>query len=281
MVRRINLLSGLAIVVFLLSATSALPARAATAACPPPDQRAGICTSGSSDGSGVTVVGTIDQGHRGSGPTGGRDGAGSSGPGHTLTAAELQALRDELCATDGLCDLRGTSAVNPRVPPGTPAAAVPAVAITIRDLARFLPATAALHAEPNGWAVVGVPANFWVDVAAVTVDGSLLGETAQVRFTPEAYRFTYGDGTTRATATSGSSWAALGQPELTATPTSHVYRDRGDRRATITVVYSAEYRLGTGAWTAVAGAVSGTTPPQRVLVVAERTALTAPGRVTG
>jgi hypothetical protein len=40
------------------------------------------------------------------------------------------------------------------------------------------------------------------------------------------------------------------------------------------VVWSAEYRFAGGPWTAVAGAVSGATPPQRVLVVVERTALT-------
>jgi hypothetical protein len=116
-----------------------------------------------------------------------------------------------------------------------------------------------------------------VDVAAVTVDGSLLGETAQVRFTPRAYRFSYGDGATRTAATAGDSWARLGQQELTETPTSHIYTVRGDRRAAVTVVYSAEYRFAGGPWVAVAGAVSGTTPQQRVLVVVERTALTTPG----
>lgn len=144
----------------------------------------------------------------------------------------------------------------------------------IGDVARFLPALATLHAEPDGWAVVGVPANFWVDVEAVTVAGELLGEAAEVRFTPQAYRFDYGDGTTRATATPGASWADLGQDELTKTATSHVYRERADREATVTVVYSAEYRFAGGPWIGVAGAVSGTTPPQRVLVVVERTALT-------
>ena len=45
----------------------------------------------------------------------------------------------------------------------------------------------------------------------------------------------------------------------------------------MTVVYSAEYRFAGGPWIAVTGAVSGTTPPQRVLVVVERTALTTLG----
>jgi hypothetical protein len=196
-----------------------------------------------------------------------------------LTDAELQALLDEICLGNGVCDVRDGALLNPRVPvePGEPAAPEDqAAVVTIADLARFLPATAELHAEPNGWAVVGVPANLWVEVSAMTVSGALLDETAQVRFTPQAYRFDYGDGTSRSTSSPGASWSALGQEELTETPTGHVYTSRGDRSATVTVVYSAQYRFAAGPWTAVAGAVSGTTPPQRVLVVVERTALTTP-----
>ena len=246
--------------------------------CTPLEQQAGQCsTTGTSDGTGVTVAGTAGGAHDG---VGSGDDGGSSGSHHQLTDAELLALFDQLCVGDGHCDVLGSLSLNPRLPiatQGPGAAGSPAAAITINDLARFLPATTALHTEPNGWAVVGVPANFWVDVAAVTVDGALLGETAEVRFTPRAYRFAYGDGTTRATATAGGSWAVLGQQELTETPTSHKYRERGDRRASATVVYSAEYRLAGGPWIAVAGAVSGATPPQRVLVVVERTALTTLG----
>jgi hypothetical protein len=235
----------------------------------------GTCrTSGSSNGSGVDLTGTIDREHTGSGSN-----TGGSSSGRPLTDEELLALFDQLCVGDGHCDALGSLSLNPRLPVATGAngaAGTPAAAITIRDLARFLPAAATLHAEPDGWAVVGVPANFWADVRAVTVRGSLLGETAQVRFTPEAYRFDYGDGSSRTSGTAGASWAALGQQELTATPTSHTYLQRGTRSATVTVVYAAEYRFAGGPWIAVAGAVSGTTPPQRVLVVVERTALTTP-----
>ena len=121
-----------------------------------------------------------------------------------------------------------------------------------------------------------MPANFWVEATPATVAGELLGQAAEVRFTPQAYRFDYGDGASRSTATAGASWAALGQEELTKTPTSHVYRSRGDVQARVTVVYSAQYRVAGGPWIGVAGAVSGTAPPQRVLVVVERTALTTP-----
>jgi hypothetical protein len=240
--------------------------------------RAGLCTSASSDGTGVDVRGTTTRG--------GRDGAASAGgnssggSGRALTDAELAALLDAVCFGNGVCGVRESVVLNPRIPvqpPADPAAdAEPAPAVTISDLARFLPASAALHAEPDGWAVVGVPANFWADATSVTVSGELLDRAAQVRFTPQAYRFDYGDGSSRTAAAAGSPWSALGQEELTETPTSHVYRARGAVRARVTVVYSAQYRFAGGPWIAVAGAVSGTTPSQRVLVVVARTALTTP-----
>ena len=277
MVRRVNLLiSALAFVLFLVSVSSASYAVNSITSCTALDRRLGICTSGTSDGTGVDVTGTIDQSDDGNGSS---TGTGRGGSGHPLTDTEILALLNEACYGNGPCGLRNAVELNPRIPVEDGAAGAdgeaPAV-VTIADLARFLPAAAALHAEPDGRAVVGVPANFWVDVSAVTVFGSLLGDTAQVRFTPQTYRFDYGDGSTRTSSMAGTSWAELGQDELTETPTGHTYDARGDRQAAVTVVYSAQYRFADGPWIGVAGAVSDTTPPQRVLVVVERTALTTP-----
>ncbi|GAA4752813.1 hypothetical protein GCM10025783_27100 [Amnibacterium soli] len=278
MVRRIYLLTS---AVLLLVLAGSVPLAAAdSAACDFTRRLAGLCTSGSTDGTGVDVRGTTTRpGQDGSAGRGG-SGAGSSGPARPLTDAELAALLDAVCFGDGACGVRESVALNPLIP-AQPAAepeegddAAPVV--TIDDLARFLPATAALHAEPNGWAVVGVPANFWAEASPATVAGELLDRAAEVRFTPQAYRFDYGDGSSKTSATAGASWAALGQEELTGTPTSHVYWTRGDVQARVTVVYSAQYRVAGGRWIRVAGAVSGTAPPERVLVVVERTALTTP-----
>ncbi len=233
----------------------------------------------STNGGGVDLDGSVQRQRAGTPAAGVPGGSGGKaripsrdGESDALTDAEILRLEEQICTGVGTCG--GRFAVLGEPP--EEGKDVPAQVVTIADLARFLPAVAALHGEPDGWAVVGVPANFWVDVEAVTVAGELLGEAAEVRFTPQAYRFDYGDGTTRATTTPGASWADLGQEELTKTQTSHIYEARADREATVTVVYSAEYRFAGGAWIGVAGAVSGTTPPQRVLVVVERTALTTP-----
>lgn len=274
--RRIHLL--VAVALFLGVATDAQAVAAATSDCDFAQRLAGICTSSSSDGTGVDVRGTTTR--RGAAGSASSDRGRGSGPGRALTDAELTAMLNDICFGNGVCGLRNSVMLNPRIParPGAPAGAGanPAPAVTLDDVARFLPASAALHGEPDGWAVVGAPANFWADASAITVPGELLDQAAEVRFTPQAYRFDYGDGSFRSSATAGASWSALGQQELTETPTSHVYRVRGAVQARVTVVYSAQYRFADGPWTGVAGAVSSTTPPQRVLVVVERTALTTP-----
>ncbi|WP_375388066.1 hypothetical protein [uncultured Amnibacterium sp.] len=251
------------------------------ASCTSLQQKLGHCatstnTSASTNGKEAEITATTTRPVAGEPGTPGRPGA----PGRPLTKREIQALLDDLCYGNGQCATRVSGTVNPLIPVGDPVdpvAADPAAVVTIRDVARFLPATTGLHLEPDGWAVVGVPANLWIEIAPATVDGEVFGRPAQVRFTPVAYRFDYGDGVVRTSAVPGASWGALGQEELTATPTSHVYTDRGARQAAVTVVYAAEYRFGDGGFTAIAGAVSGTTPPERMLVVVERTALTTPG----
>ncbi|MDQ1512595.1 MAG: hypothetical protein QOC59_437, partial [Microbacteriaceae bacterium] len=243
--------------------------------CASSEQQLGMCTSGNSTGTGVDVVGVRVEHEEGRSAA-----ATPSSARRPLTQQELIDLWNEMCVGAGDCGAaRVGNLLNPLLPPPAPAApgapgAQPRV-ITAADVARFLPATGVLHTEPREWAVVGVPANFWVDVQAVTVSGTLLGGPADVRFTPQAFRWTYGDGTTRTTASPGASWASLGQDELTTTPTSHAYGGRGDRRASAQVVYSAAYRIGGGPWSPVVGAVFGRTPSARMLVVTERTVLTA------
>ena len=133
--------------------------------------------------------------------------------------------------------------------PGTPA-------VTLSDIALFRPQAAVQSMQPEGWMVVGLPANFFAVIEPHAVDGELLGRSAQVRFTPLAYTWTYGDGDHARLDTKGASWEALGLREFDATATSHVYDAPGTYTIELLVDYGAEYRLNGGAWKPISGTVA-------------------------
>lgn len=133
--------------------------------------------------------------------------------------------------------------------PGTPA-------VTLSDIALFRPQAAVQSMQPEGWMVVGLPTNFFAVIEPHAVDGELLGRSAQVRFTPLAYTWTYGDGDHARLDTKGASWEALGLREFDATATSHVYDAPGTYTIELLVDYGAEYRLNGGAWKPISGTVA-------------------------
>ncbi|WP_210479216.1 hypothetical protein [Naasia sp. SYSU D00948] len=150
---------------------------------------------------------------------------------------------------------------------------IPWQPITIADLESFRPDLPLLSAEPAGWAVVDLPANFVAHAEQQVVSGILLGEPAEVRFTPVSFTWDYGDGESRTTSEPGASWSALGVPELTATSTSHAYHERGRVQAELTVTYGAEYRFLGPEWIPVVGTLEVTTSPTPISVVTADTML--------
>ena len=138
--------------------------------------------------------------------------------------------------------------------PTDPLTAAPAVTIT--DVAAFAPTFAAALSEPSGWAIAGLPANLVGPAGAVTVGGTLLGSPADVRFVPVAWRWDYGDDSTATLGVAGSTWAASGLPEFSATSTSHVWTASGIHRVALAVVAVAEYRIAGGPWIPVAGSLT-------------------------
>ncbi len=151
-------------------------------------------------------------------------------------------------------------------PPGQPA-------ITITDLVTFRPQTAALASEPSNVAIVGLPFNPYATIGQHVVAGTLLGQPAEVRFTPYAYQWDYGDGARSRTGTAGASWAALGAREFDPTATSHVYRERGSYTLTLTVEYTAEYRYAGSPWIPVTGVLTLPAPPLEVVTTGATTVL--------
>ncbi|WP_207456883.1 PKD domain-containing protein [Herbiconiux sp. SYSU D00978] len=120
--------------------------------------------------------------------------------------------------------------------------------------------------EPDGWAVTGLDANFLGDGQARVVAGQLLGQPASVRFEPVGWTWDYGDGSSRTSASPGSTWQQLGLDEFEPTPTSHVFDEPGTHTVTLTVSYSAAYSFGGGGWVAVSGAVTAAADPITVVV---------------
>lgn len=149
----------------------------------------------------------------------------------------------------------------------------PPAAISMSDLAAFPVRPGSLTSEPSGWAVLGLTTNLISDATEHTIDGTLLGRPATVRFTPVAWTWDYGDGTTARTSTGGGTWAALSRNEFDPTPTGHTYTTRGTYRVHADVTFTAAYRIDSGTWIPIPGTL--TVPATTELSLRAVTARTA------
>ncbi|WP_350348931.1 hypothetical protein ABIQ69_03040 [Agromyces sp. G08B096] len=159
-------------------------------------------------------------------------------------------------------DPRDACRVDPTVPappPGEPT-------VTLRDIASFRPTIPLDTMEPDGWAVVGLPANFVSEASVQVVSGSLLGRPAEVRFTPVGYSWSSSGASGVASESPGATWAELGLEEFSPTPTSLVFVERGRYDVQPTVTYVAEYRFNGSVWRAIAGTLDLPAPVRSVLV---------------
>jgi hypothetical protein len=129
-------------------------------------------------------------------------------------------------------------------------------AVTISDIATFRPTPGTDNMQPDGWTVAGLDTNFYALAAPQVVPGTLLGRPAEVRFTPVAYHWDYGDGATAVRSTPGGTWDQLHVAEFDPTPTSHVYSALGDYTIHLRIDYRAEYRFDGPAFVPIAGAIT-------------------------
>lgn len=191
------------------------------------EQEAGLCAS--SDGSGVTLVGTDGQ-------------PGSPGDSGNNSGGNPDTTRDDFTR----CFLEEVDCEDD---PGTPP-------ITIQDIARFRPTPGTQKMQPDGWTIAGLHTNFYAQTSTHVVNGQLLGRPAAVRFTPISYAWAYGDGETATKPTKGDTWKRLGIPEFERTPTSHVYDEVGEYTITLRITFAAEYRFGSSGWRPVVGTIT-------------------------
>jgi hypothetical protein len=172
------------------------------------------------------------------------------------------------CSPANVALCAGVPSAEPEDDPAAP------VVVTLRDIASFRPAAPAGDMEPGGWAVEGLPANFVAAASVEVVSGTLLGQPADVRFTPVGFRWVHSDGGLVESGTPGATWATLGQAEFTATATSHTYAASGEYTVELEVVLRAEYRFAGSPWRSIAGTLAISSGPQRVLVGEFDTVLT-------
>lgn len=213
----------------------------------------GFCEDGDRDAGQCSINGSIDNNEvilEGEQSDGGGD--GSSQPGPAEPGLESRCTEADLPTS---CD--------------APTRERPDPLVTMSDIAAFRPTAASHGMEPNGWAVIGLPANFFSSGSPVIRSGTLLGGPAEVRFTPVSWSWDYGDGSRRTTATPGRAW----RTEFDETATTHVFEQRGTYVVTLVVQYRAEWRVAGGPWVPVSGILSLPAPPQRVLVIGARTVL--------
>lgn len=215
----------------------------------------------SNDGSSVTITG--DQKGPKS-PGGPATPGGTSNPSRPAEPEDTRPICTNVIREDCRKGLIRIDAV--------PAPASGAPDVTISDLASFAPAPPTTLAEPSSLGVAGRPANFVATASAHTREGTILGAPVTVRFTPSAYTFDYGDGTSATRSRGGATWPALGQAAFTPTDTSHVYERRGEYITTVTVHYTADVDLGTG-WFPLDGTLPVTSPPHAIRIYEAHTAL--------
>ena len=248
----------------LLTLASAIPlfagfiagAHFASIACSGQDQIDGFCVEGGLDGGDAVIRG---DGHLDGGNNGGNNGRNNNNGGRDGADRPPDGYEQDRIDADARGGVDG---------PGSPGSLFPFEAqcfpgtcmfddITISDLASFRPTAPTLEMEPDGWMLVGLPANFITRTNTHVVSGTLLDYPLDVRFTPSSYAWSWGDGTTSRSTVPGASWASLGLPEFSTTPTSHVFTERGIYQISVTVSYTVEFRIDSLPWRSVPGTLPG------------------------
>lgn len=234
----------------VLSSGAAMPAYAITS-CTATEINAGFCViDGQVNGDHVDLVGDSTR----PGDAGSTGSSGGTGDG------------DELC----------TVIINDQCVGSSPPKNVdepPAPPDSVSDLASFIPHRPAIAWQPAGWSFEDLPMNLYASASAHVVSGSLLGSSAQVRFTPARFRWIYGDGTGRWFSVRGAPWSAVQSAWWSPTATSHVFLDQGTYLVRLTVDHRAEYRFAGGSWHTVTGYVARAALSRTVTVVSGVTVL--------
>jgi hypothetical protein len=172
----------------------------------------------------------------------------------------------------GLC--RGQSAPKNPPPQASRVQRAPTPPTSVSDLVAFQPLPPGIVIEPGSWSLPRVPTNIFSSAGVQSQSGTLLGWPIEVRFSPQNFRWSYGDGTSVTRSEPGSSW---GSNQFEATATSHVFRAPGTYTVTLQVDYSVSYRFDQGGFVPLAGVVSRSGPPATLQILRVNSVLVEEG----
>ncbi len=176
----------------------------------------------------------------------------------------------------GLC--RGQSAPKNPPPQATRVPRAPTPPTSVSDLVAFQPLPPGIVIEPGAWSLPRVPTNIFSTAGVQSQSGTLLGWPIEVRFSPQTFRWSYGDGTSVTRSGPGSSW---GSNQFGATQTSHIFRAPGTYTVTLQVDYSVSYRFDQGGFVALAGLVTRAGPPATLQILRVNSVLVEEGCPSG
>jgi hypothetical protein len=107
---------------------------------------------------------------------------------------------------------------------------------------------------PKGKTLVGLETIFSTKAEPFTRTLNLLGRAVTLRIEPSSFLWRHGDCTTQTTDWAGKAWDH-DSPDIDGYLT-HVYEHTGEVRPSVEVTWSAEFRVGGGAWREVNGTVT-------------------------
>ncbi|GAB2680823.1 PKD domain-containing protein [Thalassiella azotivora] len=158
-----------------------------------------------------------------------------------------------------------TRCLAPTDPTGTDAAPV----MTLEDFQRLpLPAGQPNVQPPNGYTLINIETNVYARAEPTTLDTTLLGIPVQVRATPVAFHWDFGDGQTFGPhADAGDPYPAL--------RITNTYAEPGTYDITLTTHYTGEYSVAGGPFLPIPGQAQVTSAPVQVEALAGRNQLVA------
>lgn len=179
---------------------------------------------------------------------------------HMITTPIVNGVRDEEHAY-GWC-------------PTEQAAADPLPGAVARAFAEVpVPAAVLSIQPPKGKTLVGLEAIFSTTTGAFTRSLRLLGRRIELRITPSSFTWHHGDGTTQTTDWPGRAWDGNDDMDRYLT---HTYQHTGTVHPSVTVTWSATWRIGNGPWRSVDGTVTKAGETADLTVVEAEPELVAP-----